>query len=95
MKDNFNLYVFPKEILTEELYNLLKELYEDNFDVDYSNVYKLELVPGSAHFIAMNMADSWFYREKIEVTKEQVDKFIQINNVIPMKFIEFIDSYED
>ena len=95
MKDNFNLYVFNKEILTEELYNLLKELYKNNFDVDYSNVYKLELVPGLGHFIAMNMADSWFYREKIEVTKEQVDKFIQINNVIPMKFIEFIDSYEN
>lgn len=95
MKDNFNLYVFTKEILTEELYNLLRELYENNFDVDYSNVYKLELVPGDGHFIAMNNADSWFYREKIIVTKEQVDKFIQINNVIPMKFIEFIETYKD
>ena len=95
MKDNFNLYVFPKEILTEELYNLLKELYEDNFDVDYSNVYKLELVPGLGHFITINNASTWSYREKIEVTKEQVDKFIQINNVILMKFIDFIDSYED
>lgn len=95
MRDNFNLYVFTKEILTEELYNLLKALYESNFDVDYSNVYKLELVPGSGHFIAINNVHEWHYRENIVVTKEQVDKFIQINNVIPMKFIEFVETYKD
>ena len=95
MKDNFNLYVFNKEILTEELYNLLLELHGNGFSKGYSKVYKLELVPGLGHFIAINNASTWSYREKIEVTKEQVDKFIQINNVIPMKFIEFMDSYED
>lgn len=94
MKDNFNLYLFSREILTEELYNLLKELYGGH-GVDYNNVYTLELVPGGQHFIAINSANLWSYRERIEVTKEQVDKFIQINNVVPMKFVEFIDSYED
>ena len=33
--------------------------------------------------------------KKIEVTKKQADKFIQINNVIPMDFIEFIETYKD
>lgn len=94
MKDNFNLYSFPREILTEGLYNLLKELY-GGYGEDYSNVYKLELVPGGEHFIAINSPSTWSYRDEIIVTKEQVNKFIQINNVIPMKFIEFIDSYED
>lgn len=95
MKDNFNLYVFTKEILTEELYNLLKELYGNSFGIDYSNVYKLELVPGAGHFISMNSGNAWEYREKVIITKEQVNKFIQINNVIPMDFIEFIESYKD
>ena len=95
MKDNFNLYLFTKEILTEELYNLLIELYGNSFGVDYSDVYKLELVPGAGHFISINSGNVWSYQEKIEVTKEQVDKFIQINNVIPMKFIEFIETYKD
>ena len=94
MRDNFNLYVFTREILTEELYLLLKEQYRGCRE-DYNNVYRLELVPGTGHFIAINNASTWSYHEKIEVTKEQVDKFIQINNVIPMKFIEFIESYED
>lgn len=94
MKDNFNLYLFPREILTEELYLLLKELYRGCKE-DYSRVYTLELVPGAEHFIAINSGNLWSYREKVVVTKEQVDKFIQINNVVPMKFVEFIDSYED
>lgn len=95
MKDNFNLYIFTKEILTEELYNLLKELYGFKHSKDYSNVFKLELVPGAEHFIAINNASKWSYRKEIVVTKEQVDKFIQINNVIPMNFIEFIETYKD
>ena len=94
MKDNYNLYVFTKEILTEELFNLLKELHGD-CRVDYSKISNLELVPGGEHFISINTGNVWSYREKVIVTKEQVDKFIQINNVIPMKFIEFIDTYED
>lgn len=95
MKDNFNLYVFPREILTEELYNLLRELYGYSFGGDYKNVYTLELVPGAKHFIVINNSSTWSYREKVIVTKEQIDKFIQINNVIPMKFVEFIETYED
>lgn len=95
MKDNFNLYVFPKEILTEELYNLLKEVYRISNAEDYNNVYVLRLVPGSEHFISINSGNTWSYREEIVVTKEQVDKFIQVNNVIPMKFVEFIETYED
>lgn len=94
MKDNFNLYLFTKEIITEELYNLLKELY-GGYIVDYINVYKLELVPGAGHFISVNSGNAWEYREKVIITKEQVNKFIQINNVIPMDFIEFIESYKD
>ena len=94
MKDNFNLYLFTKEILTEELYNLLKELYGGQ-RVDYNHVYTLELVPGYVHFISINSGNAWEYREKVIVTKEQVNKFIQINNVIPMDFIEFIESYKD
>lgn len=94
MKDNFNLYVFPKEILTEELYNLLRELYGGHRE-DYKNVYTLELVPGAEHFISINSGNLWSYRNKVVVTKEQVDKFIQINNVVPMKYIEFIETYKD
>lgn len=94
MKDNYNLYLFPKEILTEELYNLLKELYGGH-RMDYNNVYNLELVPGAEHFISINSGNVWTYQEKVIVTKEQIDKFIQINNVITMKFVEFIESYED
>ena len=94
MKDNFNLYLFTKEVLTEELYNLLRELH-GGCRVDYNKIANLELVPGGEHFISINRNNVWSYREKVIVTKEQVDKFIQINNVIPMKFIEFIDSYED
>lgn len=95
MQDNFNLYLFSKEILTEELYNLLKELHGFRHSEDYSKTYKLELVPGSVHFIAINSGNIWSYREKIKVTKNQADKFIQINNVIPMDFIEFIETYKD
>lgn len=95
MKDNFNLYIFTKEILTEELYNLLKELHQYSYIDIYSRTYKLELVPGSEHFISTNIDVDWSYREKIEVTKEQVDKFIQINNVIPMDFIQFINTYKN
>ena len=95
MKDNFNLYVFPRELLTEELYNLLKELHGGSFAGDYNKVYILELVPGAEHFIAINSGNVWSYREKVVVTKEQIDKYIQINNVIPMKFVEFIETYED
>lgn len=95
MRDNYNLYSFTKEILTEELYNLLKELHGFRHGDEYSKVYKLELVPGSVYFIAINSGNIWSYREKIEVTKEQADKFIQINNVIPMDFIEFVETYKD
>lgn len=95
MKDNFNLYLFTKEILTEELYNLLKELHEYRHGEIYRKVYKLELVPGAGHFISINSGNAWEYREKVIVTKKQADKFIQINNVIPMDFIEFIESYKD
>lgn len=94
MKDNFNLYIFTKEILTEELYNLLKELHGFRHGEVYSKVIKLELVPGSVHFVSINAGNTWSYEEIIMVTKEQADKFIQINNVIPMKFIEFIETYE-
>lgn len=95
MKDNLNLYVFTKEILTEELYNLLIELYGNSFGVDYSNINKLELVPCAGHFISINSSQVWSYKEKVEVTKEQVNRFIQINNVVLMDFIEFIESYKD
>ena len=95
MKDNFNLYIFTKEILTEELYNLLKELHGFRHGEAYSKTYVLELVPGSVHFISINSSSGWSYREKIVVTKKQADKFIQINNVIPMDFIEFIETYKD
>ena len=92
--DNFKLYLFTKEILTEELYSILKELYGGQ-RMDYNHVYTLELVPGAEHFISINSGYVWSYGEKVVVTKEQVDKFIQINNVIPMKFVEFIESYKD
>lgn len=95
MRDNFNLYTFTKEILTEELYNLLKEIHEYRHGEVYSKVHTLELVPGSVHFISINSGNIWSYREKIVVTKKQVDKFIQINNVIPMDFIEFVETYKE
>ena len=95
MKDNFNLYIFPREILTEELYNLLRELHGFSLGRDYNDVYNLELVPGGEHFLSINSGNVWSYREKVIVTKEQVDKFIQINNVIPMKYVEFIETYKD
>lgn len=95
MKDNFNLYVFPKEILTELLVNILKEYHECGFPVEFKKINKLEIVPGSKHFLAFNRGNVWDYEEKIVVTKKQVDKFIQINNVVPMDFIEFVETYKD
>lgn len=95
MNRNYNLYVFYKDILTEELVNILKEYHECSFTVEFKKINKLEIVPGSKHFLALNKGNEWNYKEKIVVTKEQVDKFIQINNVIPMDFIEFIETYKD
>lgn len=89
-----NLFLFTKEILTEELYNLLIDLY-GGYKGNYNNVNTLELVPGTEHFISINSCNVWIYKEKVKVTKEQADRFMQINNVIPMNFVEFIESYED
>ena len=95
MKDNYNLYVFPKEIITKLLVNILKEYHECSFPVEFKKINKLEIVPASKHFLAFNRCNEWSYKEKIVVTKKQVDKFIQINNVIPMDFIEFVETYKD
>lgn len=95
MKDNYNLYVFPKEILTELLVNILKEYHECSFPLEFKKVNTLEIVPGSKHFLAFNRWNEWNYKEKIVVTKKQADKFIQINNVTPMDFIEFIETYKE
>ena len=95
MNKNYNLYIFYRDILTEELFRILKEYHECSFPIEFKKINKLEIVPGSKHFLAMNRWNEWSYKEKIIVTKEQADKFIQINNVIPMDFIEFIESYKE
>lgn len=95
MNKNYNLYVFYKDILTEELVNILKENHDCNFPLEFKKINKLEIVPGSGHFLAFNSLNVWNYKKKIIVTKKQVDKFLQINNVIPMDFIEFVETYKD
>ena len=87
------LYVFEQEVICDRLVNSL-ESFNDGSKLDGKPSSGIYLVPSYDYFISYNNF-AWTFSEKVYITQEQVDKFIQINNVIPMDFIEFIDSYED
>lgn len=87
------LYVFKQEVICDRLIAALESFYE-KYLKPIKPYYIIQLVPSDSYFISYR-ENGWSCSEKVYITQEQVDKFIQINNVIPMKFVEFIESYKD
>lgn len=93
MKDS-NLYQFNKEVINEELINLLRHQYHSDYATPL-NVERIHLVPAREHFMRINNNSKWYYDNLIIVTKEQVDRFLLLNNLTEIKFIDFINNYKE
>lgn len=89
-----DMYVFNTELISDNLIQALILNHRKGIGFTTNKIRFICLVPGHSYLLVTNDID-WEYKELIVVTKKQVDKFIQINNVIPMDFIEFIETYKD
>lgn len=91
-----DLYIFEKTVITAELINILKEFYEVSWDYrnnkEKDDITFIQLVPHYHYLISFNAGPdrTWFYKNKIFVSKKQVNKFVTLNAVMPISFIDFI-----
>lgn len=91
-----DLYIFTEKLISDELINTLKEFYEVSWDYRNDQIKDeidcIYLIPNYNYLICINspMHRKWFYKKKVFITKKQVDKFITLNLVMPISFIDFI-----
>lgn len=91
-----NMYIFPESIVTDELIKALKFHYE-NRDCDSYDYYKgdIKLVPCDPYFLCYEYDQSWFHKQKINITKEQVDRYLLLFNITSISFLEYIEIILD
>lgn len=87
-----NMYIFPESIVTDELIKALEFHYEhrDCSSYDYYDG-DIKLVPCDPYFLCYEHEQSWFHKRKINITKEQIDKYLLLFNVTSISFLEYIE----
>lgn len=91
-----NMYIFSESIVTDELIKALEFHYE-NRDCNSYDFYEgdIKLVPCDPYFLCYEYEKFWFHKEKINITKEQLDKYLLLFNVTPISFLEYIEIVLD
>lgn len=86
-----NLYIFPKNIVTKELIKILESQHEvRSKSYDYFGEH-IKLVPTSEYFISYGFNEQWACKQKIIITKKQVDKFLTLYKAVDMTFLDYIE----
>ena len=83
------LYIFEEEVISDRLINALEYFHE----VDRESIkpyYIIQLVPTYHYFISYR-DKGWAYSEKIYVTQEQVDKYLNLYDTVSMPFLEYME----
>lgn len=84
------LYRFSADIICNELISALKDYYEHVQIIEVSDS-SLYLVPSGGYF--MRIKDpGWLRYKTIEVTKEQVDKFLALHTMCAIPFLKFMEN---
>ena len=83
-----NMYVFTKDVISEELLLSLETYNTRTKAIEYTE--HIQLIPGYRYFISSDNLN-WSYKEMIYITQEQVDKFLVLYKTLDMSFLDYIE----
>lgn len=88
------LYVFEDDVICDRLIDALESFH--NVGRGSSKpYYVMQLVPTEDYFISYRDV-GWSYSEKINITQEQVDKYLILYDSLSMSFLEYMEIlYEE
>lgn len=83
------LYVFEHEVISDRLINALESFHTVDRDT-IKPYYIIQLVPTIDYFISYHDR-GWSFSEKINITQEQVDKYLILFDSLSMPFLEYME----
>ena len=83
------LYVFEQEVICERLTEALESFHEV-YKKGSKPYYIIQLVPTDNYFISY-VNTTWVYSEKVYITQEQVDKYLNLYDTVSMPFLEYME----
>lgn len=83
------LYVFEHEVISDRLINAL-ECFHEVAHKSINPYYIIQLVPTYHYFISY-LERTWVHSEKVYITQEQVDKYLNLYDTVSMPFLEYME----